>query len=106
MGIAIRQAAGANALDVADAVKAKLAEMSRYFPAGIKVTYPMDTTPFIKVSFNEVFKTLFIAIVLGFLVMLLFLGYLRAPSYPTIAVRWCCSGRLPFLALFGFSVTC
>ncbi|HNQ64484.1 MAG TPA: efflux RND transporter permease subunit [Smithella sp.] len=104
VGIAIRQAAGANALDVADAVKAKLAEMSRYFPAGIKVTYPMDTTPFIKVSINEVFKTLFIAIVLVFLVMLLFLGNLRATLIPTIAVPVVLLGTFAVLWLFGFSV--
>ena len=104
VGIAIRQAAGANALDVADAVKAKLAEMSRYFPAGITVTYPMDTTPFIKVSINEVFKTLFIAIVLVFLVMLLFLGNLRATLIPTIAVPVVLLGTFAVLWLFGFSV--
>src|SRR5512136_693305 len=61
-GIAIRQEAGANALDTADRIKAKMKELSRYFPAGMKVMYPMDTTPFIKVSINEVVKTLFEAI--------------------------------------------
>src|SRR5512137_2413034 len=58
-GMAIRQAAGANALETADAVKAKMAEMSRYFPPGMKVVYPYDTTPFIKVAIGEVVKTLF-----------------------------------------------
>lgn len=104
VGIAIRQAAGANALDVAEAVKAKLAEMSRYFPAGIKVTYPMDTTPFIKVSIDEVVKTLLIAIFLVFLVMLLFLGNLRATLIPTIAVPVVLLGTFAVLWLFGFSV--
>ena len=49
-GMAIRQAAGANALDTADAVKAKMKEMSRYFPPGMKVVYPYDTTPFVRVA--------------------------------------------------------
>ncbi|MFZ2399363.1 MAG: efflux RND transporter permease subunit [Smithella sp.] len=104
VGIAIRQAAGANALDTADAVKAKMAEMSRYFPAGIKVSYPMDTTPFIKVSIKEVVKTLIIAIVLVFLVMWLFLGNLRATLIPTIAVPVVLLGTFAVLGVFGFSI--
>jgi len=104
VGIAIRQAAGANALDTADAVKAKMAEMSRYFPAGISVSYPMDTTPFIKVSINEVVKTLFIAIFLVFMVMWLFLGNLRATLIPTIAVPVVILGTFATLWFFGFSI--
>ncbi len=104
VGIAIRQAAGANALDTADAVKAKMAEMSRYFPEGMKVSYPMDTTPFIKVSINEVVKTLFIAIFLVFLIMWLFLGNLRATLIPTIAVPVVLLGTFAVLKLFGFSI--
>ena len=103
-GIAIRQAAGANALDTADAVKTKMAELSRYFPAGIKVTYPMDTTPFIKVSIREVVKTLVIAILLVFLVMWLFLGNLRATLIPTIAVPVVLLGTFAVLDFFGFSI--
>ncbi|HOE33855.1 MAG TPA: efflux RND transporter permease subunit, partial [Smithella sp.] len=83
-GLAIRQAAGANALDTADRVKAKLAELSKFFPGGLKVVYPYDTTPFIRVAINEVVKTLFEAILLVFLVMLLFLGNIRATLIPTI----------------------
>ena len=85
-GMAIRQAAGANALETADRVKAKMAEMSRYFPPGMKVVYPYDTTPFIKVAIGEVVKTLFEAILLVFLVMWLFMGNFRATLIPTIAV--------------------
>ena len=103
-GIAIRQAAGANALDTADAVRAKMEEMSRFFPAGIKVVYPHDTTPFIKVSIDEVVKTLFIAIVLVFLVMWLFLGNIRATLIPTIAVPVVILGTFAVLGLFGFSI--
>ena len=103
-GIAIRQAAGANALDTADAVKAKLAEMSKFFPEGIKVVYPHDTTPFIRVAINEVVKTLFIAIVLVFLVMWLFLGNIRATLIPTIAVPVVLLGTFALLGFFGFSI--
>jgi hydrophobe/amphiphile efflux-1 (HAE1) family protein len=103
-GLAIRQAAGANALDTADAVKAKMKEMGRYFPAGIKVVYPFDTTPFIKVAITEVVKTLFEAILLVFLVMWLFLGTMRATLIPTIAVPVVILGTFAMLGLFGFSI--
>ena len=102
--LAIRQAAGANALDTADAVKAKLKEMSRYFPPGMKVVYPYDTTPFIKVAIEEVVKTLFEAILLVFLVMYLFLGNIRATLIPTIAVPVVILGTFAVLGLFGFSI--
>ena len=103
-GIAIRQAAGANALDTADAVKAKLAEMSRFFPSGIKVVYPHDTTPFIRVSINEVVKTLFEAVLLVFLIMWLFLGNMRATLIPTIAVPVVILGTFALLGFFGYSI--
>jgi HAE1 family hydrophobic/amphiphilic exporter-1 len=103
-GIAIRQAAGANALDTANAVREKMAEMSRFFPAGITIVYPHDTTPFIRVAINEVVKTLFEAIFLVFLVMLLFLGNIRATLIPTIAVPVVLLGTFGILGLFGFSI--
>jgi len=103
-GLAIRQAPGANALDTADAIKAKLAEMSRYFPKGIRVVYPYDTTPFIKVAINEVVKTLFEAIILVFLVMWLFMGNIRATLIPTIAVPVVILGTFAVLGAFGFSI--
>ena len=84
--LAVRQAPGANALDTADAIKAKMKELSRYFPHGMKAIYPYDTTPFVKVSINEVVKTLVEAIILVFLVMYLFLGSFRATLIPTLAV--------------------
>jgi HAE1 family hydrophobic/amphiphilic exporter-1 len=102
--MAIRQAAGANALDTADAVKKKLEEMSRFFPPGMKVVYPFDTTPFVKVSIEEVVKTLLEAIVLVFLVMYLFLGNIRATLVPTIAVPVVVLGTFGVLGLFGFSI--
>jgi HAE1 family hydrophobic/amphiphilic exporter-1 len=103
-GMAIRQAAGANALDTADAVKAKLQEMSRYFPPGMKVIYPYDTTPFVKVAIKEVVITLLEAILLVFLVMWLFMGNIRATLIPTIAVPVVLLGTFAVLKFFGFSI--
>jgi HAE1 family hydrophobic/amphiphilic exporter-1 len=103
-GLAIRQAAGANALETADNVRAKLEEMSHYFPAGMKVVYPYDTTPFVKVAINEVVKTLFEAILLVFLVMYLFMGNMRATLIPTIAVPVVILGTFAVLGLFGFTI--
>lgn len=102
--LAIRQEAGANALDVADAVKAKMDELSRYFPSGMKVVYPYDTTPFVRVAIKEVVRTLIEAIVLVFLVMFLFLGNMRATLIPTIAVPVVILGTFGVLAAFGYSI--
>ena len=102
--LAIRQAAGANALETADDVRAKLEEMSHFFPAGMKVVYPYDTTPFVKVAIEEVVKTLFEAILLVFLVMYLFMGNMRATLIPTIAVPVVILGTFAVLGLFGFSI--
>ncbi|MEN1606915.1 efflux RND transporter permease subunit, partial [Pseudomonas aeruginosa] len=82
----IKLATGANALDTAKAIKAKLAELQPFFPQGMKVLYPYDTTPFVQLSIQEVVKTLFEAIMLVFLVMYLFLQNMRATLIPTIAV--------------------
>jgi multidrug efflux pump len=102
--LAIRQAAGANALDTAAAVRAKMEELSRFFPAGMKVIYPYDTTPFVKVAIEEVVKTLIEAILLVFLVMWLFLGNMRATLIPTIAVPVVILGTFAVLGFFGFSI--
>jgi hydrophobe/amphiphile efflux-1 (HAE1) family protein len=103
-GLAVRQAPGANALDTADAVKAKMKELSRYFPPGMKVIYPMDTTPFVKVAIEEVVKTLLEAILLVFLVMYLFLGNIRATLIPTLAVPVVLLGTFAILGACGFSI--
>ncbi len=102
--LAIRQAAGANALETADNVKKKLEEMSQYFPAGMKVIYPYDTTPFTTVAIEEVVKALFEAIGLVFIIMWLFMGTFRATLIPTIAVPVVLLGTFAVLALFGFSI--
>ncbi len=103
-GLAIRQEAGANALQTAANVKAKMAELSRYFPPGMTAVYPFDTTPFVRVAINEVVKTLIEAIFLVFLVMFLFLGNMRATLIPTIAVPVVLLGSFGVLALFGYSI--
>ncbi len=103
-GLAIRQAAGANALATADAVKAKLAEMSRFFPPGLKVIYPYDTTPFTKVAIHEVVKTLFEAVFLVFIIMYVFMGNIRATIIPTIAVPVVLLGTFAVLGFSGYSV--
>ncbi|HBE92329.1 MAG TPA: hydrophobe/amphiphile efflux-1 family RND transporter, partial [Gammaproteobacteria bacterium] len=103
-GLAIRQAAGANALDTANAVREKLVEMSQYFPAGMKVIYPYDTTPFTRVAIKEVVITLFEAVLLVFLVMYLFMGNFRATLIPTIAVPVVLLGTFGVLGFFGFSI--
>ncbi len=102
--MAIRQAAGANALDTANAVKQKLKEMSRYFPPGMKVIYPYDTTLFTRVAIEEVVKTLFEAVLLVFVIMYLFMGTFRATLIPTIAVPVVLLGTFAILGLFGFSI--
>ncbi|MEN6441436.1 MAG: efflux RND transporter permease subunit [Syntrophobacter sp.] len=103
-GMAIRQAAGANALDTADAVRAKMKELSNYFPPGMKVIYPYDTTPFVRVAIDEVIKTLFEAILLVFLVMYLFMGNIRATLIPTMAVPVVLLGTFAALGLLGYSI--
>ena len=102
--MAIRQAAGANALATADAIKAKVKEMSQFFPPGMKAVYPYDTTPFIRVAIGEVVKTLCEAVLLVFLVMYLFMGTMRATLIPTIAVPVVLLGTFALLGMFGYSI--
>jgi hydrophobe/amphiphile efflux-1 (HAE1) family protein len=102
--MAIRQTAGANSLETVDRIKKKLDEMSRYFPPGMKVIYPYETTPFTRVAIEEVVITLFEAVLLVFLVMYLFLGNIRSTLIPTIAVPVVILGTFAVLGLFGFSI--
>jgi len=103
-GIGIKLATGANALDTANAVKEELAKLQPTFPAGLKVVYPYDTTPFVKISIFEVVKTLIEAIVLVFLVMYLFLQNFRATLIPTIAVPVVLLGTIAVISAFGYSI--
>ena len=103
-GLGIKLATGANALDTAAAVKARIAELSAFFPAGLEVIYPYDSTPFVELSIKAVIKTLFEAIVLVFVVMYVFLQNFRATLIPTIAVPVVLLGTFGVLAAFGYSV--
>ena len=103
-GMAITLAAGANALDTADAVRARIKDLSAYFPQGLEVVYPYDTTPFVRLSIEAVVHTLIEAIILVFLVMYLFLQNFRATLIPTIAVPVVLLGTFAILQMFGFSI--
>jgi len=103
-GFGINLAPGANALDTAAAVKAKMEELAPSFPKGLKVVYPVDTTKFVKSSIHDVVKTLIEAVVLVFCVMYLFLGNIRATLIPTLAVPVVLLGTFGVLALAGYSI--
>ncbi|WP_339770593.1 efflux RND transporter permease subunit [uncultured Paraglaciecola sp.] len=103
-GMAISLASGANALDTADAIRARMQELAVQFPAGLKAVYPFDTTPFVKLSIMSVVETLAEAVVLVFLVMWLFLQNFRATLIPTIAVPVVLLGTFAILSAFGYSI--
>ncbi|MEJ6520679.1 hydrophobe/amphiphile efflux-1 family RND transporter [Shewanella sp. BC20] len=103
-GIAIKLATGANALDTAEAVRAKVEELRPFFPAGLDVVYPYDTTPFVEKSIEGVVHTLLEAIVLVFVIMYLFLQNFRATLIPTIAVPVVLLGTFAILSATGFSI--
>jgi multidrug efflux pump len=103
-GIAIQLATGANALATANAVRARIDELSKFFPPGLKVVYPNDSTPFIKASIIDVVKTLVEGIALVFLVMFLFLQNIRATIIPTIAVPVVLLGTFGVMAALGFTI--
>lgn len=103
-GLAVSLATGANALDTADLVRNKLNELSDFFPQGLEIVYPYDTTPFVKISIEEVVKTLIEAIVLVFCVMYLFLQNFRATLIPTIAVPVVLLGTFGIMSMFGYSI--
>ncbi len=103
-GIAVRMATGANALETAAGVEARLAELEQFFPIGMKAVVPFETTPFVRISIRNVITTLLEAIGLVFLVMYLFLQNFRATLIPTIAVPIVLLGTMGVLAVLGFSV--
>ena len=103
-GMAITLATGANALETAELVKQRVEELSEYLPEGVHIIYPLDATPFIELSIESVVHTLIEAVVLVFLVMLLFLQNLRATLIPTIAVPVVLLGTFAVLLAFGFSI--
>lgn len=103
-GVAVSLASGANALDTADAVKKRIEVIKKFLPKNVKIVYPYDTTPFVKLSIKSVIETLLEAVVLVFLVMYLFLQNFRATLIPTIAVPIVLLGTFGVLAAFGFSI--
>jgi multidrug efflux pump len=103
-GLGISLASGANALETADAIRARIAELSPLIPDGVNVVFPYDSTPFVKLSIMGVIQTLAEAIVLVFLVMYLFLQNFRATLIPTIAVPVVLLGTFAILWAFGFSI--
>jgi multidrug efflux pump len=102
--IAVRMAPGANALDTAQAVKAKMAELAQYFPKGIDWVVPYDTSKFVEISIREVLKTLAEAMLLVVLVMYLFLENWRATFIPAIVVPVALVGATVGLYFFGYSI--
>jgi multidrug efflux pump len=102
--IAIRLSPSANALDTAKAVKAKMAELAKFFPKGVDWLVPYDTSEFVEISINEVVKTLAEAMLLVFLVIYLFLGNLRATFIPAIVVPIALIGGMVGLYVVGYSI--
>ena len=102
--IAVQLSLTGNALQTATAVKEKMEQLSKYFPPGVKYTIPYDTSLFVKISIEEVVKTLLEAVVLVFLVMYLFLQNIRYTLIPTIVVPVALMGTFAAMELFGFSI--
>ncbi|MES2076244.1 MAG: efflux RND transporter permease subunit [Pseudomonadota bacterium] len=102
--IAVQLSLTGNALQTATAVRTKMDELAKYFPPGVKYTIPYDTSLFVKISIEEVVKTLFEAVLLVFLVMYLFLQNFRYTLIPTIVVPIALMGTFAAMQLFGFSI--
>ncbi|WP_054076048.1 efflux RND transporter permease subunit [Comamonas testosteroni] len=102
--LALRLATGGNVLESVAAVRATISKLEANFPPGVKVVYPYDTSPVVKVSIDSVIKTLIEAVVLVFLVMLLFLQSVRATIIPTLAVPVVLLGTFAILLAAGFTI--
>jgi len=102
--IAIKLSPSANALNTATAIRKKIETMQNFFPKGMRVDYPLDTSAFVKISIEEVIKTLVEAMILVFLVMYLFLQNIRTTFIPTIVVPVALLGTFGMMAAFGFSI--
>ena len=103
-GMAVKMSVGANALATVKGVTDRLNELSKFYPQGMTTVYPYDTTPFVRISIQEVIKTLIEAIVLVFLVMFVFLQNFRATIIPTIAVPVVLLGTFAVLKMCGYSI--
>ena len=102
--VAIKLSPTGNAVATVDAVRAKIKELSRFFPTSVQVDYPLDQSAFVRISIEEVIKTLLIAIFLVFLVMYLFLQNIRTTLIPTIVVPVALMGTFAVMKVFGFSI--
>jgi multidrug efflux pump len=102
--IGIQLSPTANALGTATAVRAKMQELQKYFPQGVQYDIPYDTSKFVKISIEEVVKTLLEAVLLVFLVMYLFLQNIRYTLIPTIVVPVALMGTFGAMYAFGFSI--
>ncbi|MQA54606.1 efflux RND transporter permease subunit [Pseudomonas piscis] len=102
--VGVQLSPGANALNTATLIRAKMDELSRYFPAGVEYKIPYDTSPFVKVSITKVLYTLLEAMVLVFLVMLLFLQNIRYTLIPTLVVPVALMGTFATMLALGFSI--
>ncbi|AXB78464.1 efflux RND transporter permease subunit [Novosphingobium sp. P6W] len=103
-GFGVKLASGANALDTVDAVKAEVQKIAKNFPSDVKVAFPYDSTPFVRLSVEQVVHTLIEAVVLVFLVMFLFLQNWRATIIPTIAVPVVLLGTFGVMSMLGYSI--
>jgi len=102
--VGIKLTPTANALATADAVRAKVAELSKFFPPGVKVNFPYDSSAFVRISIKGVVITLLEAIGLVFLVIYLFLQNFRATFIPTIVVPVALMGTFTIMHMTGFSI--
>ena len=100
----VQLAPGANAMQTATLVRAKLQDLARYFPEGVRYDIPYDTSPFVKVSIEQVISTLFEAMLLVFAVMFLFLQNLRYTLIPTLVVPVALMGTFAVMLALGFSI--
>lgn len=101
---AIKLTPTANALDTAKAIRGEIERLTPFFPPGARIDYPLDTSTFVKISVEEVLKTLVEAIILVFLVMYFFLQNFRATLIPTLVVPVALLGTCGLMAAFGFSI--
>ncbi|WP_409283779.1 multidrug efflux RND transporter permease subunit [Pseudomonas protegens] len=102
--VGVQLSPGANALSTATLIRAKMDELSRYFPAGVEYKIPYDTSPFVKVSITKVIYTLVEAMALVFLVMFLFLQNIRYTLIPTLVVPVALMGTFATMLALGFSI--
>ncbi|MBL0372774.1 multidrug efflux RND transporter permease subunit [Rhizobium sp. KVB221] len=102
--VGVQLSPSANAMATSEAVEARMAELSKMFPPGVKYTVPYDTSPFVKISIEKVLSTLVEAVVLVFIVMFLFLQNFRYTLIPTIVVPIALLGTCAVMLATGFSI--